>query len=229
MMTAVVLLLPDQRDCPGYRNPSRTRSPVRGTAGQRGRSLGCRPDRTVNRIIGGRDRFGPCFDRASSIQRRVTLGPGTRAVSGALTARRALAHAEDPPPVVGLGDGADLASMPRLLGAAGTMAARRVSDTACRSMAKIRMLSHTDSLADTRAVLRAGSFRHGQESLRFDRRRDFRPSDARPKTVDPGWPDGLNEAQQQKTRSPGRHQFIAVCGRCPTVRWLMRFPIRHVR
>ena len=50
-------------------------------------------------------------------------------------------------------------------------------------------------------TLRAGSFRHGRESPRFDRRRDFRPGDARPKTVDPGWPDGLNEAQQQKTRS----------------------------
>ena len=51
---------------------------VRDVAGQRGRSLGCRPDRTVNRIVGGRDRFGPCFDRPSSIHRQVTLGPGTQ-------------------------------------------------------------------------------------------------------------------------------------------------------
>ena len=50
---------------------------IRGMAGQRGRSLGCRPDRTVNRIVDGRDRFGPCFDRASSIHRQVTLGPRT--------------------------------------------------------------------------------------------------------------------------------------------------------
>ena len=77
MITAIVLFFLISVTDLGIATRHERDRQVRGRTGQRGRSLGCRPDRTVNRIVDGRDRFGPCFDRVPSIHRQVTPRPGT--------------------------------------------------------------------------------------------------------------------------------------------------------